>query len=254
MAAKILYKYLDMKGGLAMLEHRNLQFTNATKFNDPFDCHPALFDYSNVPTNKYNWPPAGFLKLQGETDMENLRNNTWICCLSKVYDSLLMWAYYNNHKGICIGLNIDAVVRCCRHLFLGATLPYPAEVRYRDIHQKPDYFKDRPSWDDLLTTKAKEWEHEQEVRLIAHHPSWIRVGQDIPQELYEEKIIDGKEIRYYPPLSVDCFESIYLGVNIFHRNKNKLIRTAKKINPEIKIYQMTTDPKAFRLNEEIIES
>lgn len=37
-----------------MLQNSNLQFTNATRLNDPFDCHPALFNYSNVPTNKYN--------------------------------------------------------------------------------------------------------------------------------------------------------------------------------------------------------
>lgn len=35
MAEKTLYKYLDVNGGLAMLDHHNLQFTNATKFNDP---------------------------------------------------------------------------------------------------------------------------------------------------------------------------------------------------------------------------
>jgi len=44
-----LYKYLDANGGLEMLKHSNLQFTNATKLNDPFDCHPALVDFSNVP-------------------------------------------------------------------------------------------------------------------------------------------------------------------------------------------------------------
>jgi hypothetical protein len=37
-----LYKYLDSNGGLKMLEYSNLQFTNATKLNDPFDCHPAV--------------------------------------------------------------------------------------------------------------------------------------------------------------------------------------------------------------------
>lgn len=47
-----LYKYLDVNGGLAMLKYHNLQFTNASKFNDPFDCHPALFDYSYIPKNK----------------------------------------------------------------------------------------------------------------------------------------------------------------------------------------------------------
>ena len=254
MAEKTLYKYLDVDGGLAMLKHHNLQFTNATKFNDPFDCHPALFDYSNVPATPNNWPPADFLKLKGETDMENLRNSTWICCLSKVYDSLLMWAYYNSHKGICIGLNIEAVLKCCQHKYIGQMYPYPAEVKYRDIHQRFDYFKDFHGWKDFLITKAKEWEHEQEVRLITKDPMWIHAGRDIPQKLYNEELVDGKEIRHYPPLSADCFESVYLGVNIFRQDRDKIIKAAKEFNPEIKIYQMTTDPEAFKLKAEMIES
>ena len=36
-----LYKYLDVNGGLMMLHNSNLQFTNATRLNDPFDCHPG---------------------------------------------------------------------------------------------------------------------------------------------------------------------------------------------------------------------
>lgn len=248
-----LYKYLDVTGGLAMLEHRNLQFTNASKFNDPFDCHPALFDYSHAPINKYNWPPADFLSMKGENDMENLRSSTWMCCLSKVYDSLLMWAYYNNHKGICIGLNVEAVLESCQHGFFGLMYPSVEEVKYKDILQKPDYFKDHPSWIDLWTTKAKAWEHEQEVRLITKDPAWVRAGRDIPNELKDDEIVDGKEIRHYPQLSADCFESVYLGVNILPRNKTKIIKVARILNPNIKIYQMTTDPEAFLLRAKEIE-
>ena len=51
MAEKILYKYLDVNGGLAMLEHHNLQFTNSTKFNDPFDCHPVFEETRNREIN-----------------------------------------------------------------------------------------------------------------------------------------------------------------------------------------------------------
>ena len=36
--------------------------------------------------------------------------------------------------------------------------------------------------------------------------------------------------------------------------KEKIIKVAKKLNPEIKIYQMTIDPDAFRLKEEEVES
>lgn len=42
MGTNRLYKYFDAKGGLAMLEHNNIQFTNATKLNDPFDCNSRL--------------------------------------------------------------------------------------------------------------------------------------------------------------------------------------------------------------------
>jgi hypothetical protein len=237
-----------------MLEHHNLQFTNATKFNDPFDCHPALFDYSNAPTNKYNWPPADFLKLKGETDMENLRNSTWICCLSKVYDSLLMWAYYNNHKGICIGLDKESLLKSCNHKFFGLMFPFAEEVKYKEMLPKPDYFKDHPSWIDLLTTKAKVWEHEQEVRLITKDPAWVHAGQDIPKEFYEDEVVDGKEVRHYPLLAADCFESVYLGVNILPQNKDSVIKAAKKLNSKIKIYQMTLDPETFGLKGESIEN
>ena len=52
------------------------------------------------------------------------------------------------------------------------------------------------------------------------------------------------------PLSSDCFESVFLGVNILPRNKAKIIDAAKKLNPNIEIYQMTLDPEAFRLKGE----
>ena len=40
--SRILYKYLDIVGAKCMIENQNLQFTNASQLNDPFDCHPKL--------------------------------------------------------------------------------------------------------------------------------------------------------------------------------------------------------------------
>lgn len=248
----ILYKYLDANGGLMMLKYHNLQFTNATRFNDPFDCHPALFDYSNVPENKRVWTGTDFVSKMEENQMENLRNSTWICSLSKVCDSLLMWAYYNNHKGVCIGLNMDAVMKSCNYKYFGLMFPFAEEVKYRDVHQKPDYFKDHPSWLDLLLTKSKEWEHEHEVRIITQEPNWVRCGRTIPKEFENEESVDWREERFYPILSPDCFELVYLGVNMLPDNKDKIIKTAKKLNSEIKIYQMIIDPDAFKLKEELL--
>ena len=44
-----LFKYLDVTGALAMLSKGTLQFTNSFYFNDPFDCHPSLVDFSSDP-------------------------------------------------------------------------------------------------------------------------------------------------------------------------------------------------------------
>ena len=105
----LLYKYLDIDGAIMMLHHSNLMYANATTFNDPFDCHPNLIDFSKVPSERCKiWDAAVIEDLESNRYI-NYRNDLWICCLSKVYDSLLMWSYYNKHVGVCIGLNMEYV-------------------------------------------------------------------------------------------------------------------------------------------------
>lgn len=171
MGATILYKYLDADGGLKMLTNSNLQFTNATRLNDPFDCHPSLYDYSQPPISitkeGVELPKNDFLSYVGENNMTNMRNATWICSLSKVHNSLLMWSYYNSHKGLCIGINMEKSRPCLSRImcstYIGAL---ELEVKYEDIIKKPNYFSDhKDNWVYQVSTKAKAWEHEQEVRL-----------------------------------------------------------------------------------------
>jgi hypothetical protein len=49
---------------------------------------------------------------------------------------------------------------------------------------------------------------------------------------------------------------IYLGEHLKEKKnaeaREKIIKAARKCNPDIKIYQMTIDPEAFRLKEEQI--
>lgn len=67
-----------------MIGNQNLQFTNASQLNDPFDCHPKLLDYSSVPERKLQgWIPEEWWKMKEENDALNLRNETWLCSLSK---------------------------------------------------------------------------------------------------------------------------------------------------------------------------
>lgn len=245
-----LYKYLDAEGGLKMLKRGNLQFTNATKLNDPFDCHPALIDFSNVPQEAcIAWSADDMAWLMSGRFKRN-RDNAWICSLSKVYDSMLMWAYYGNHQGVCIGLDMDKTkpyldnIQCS--VFRGAQM---FDVQYKDVIEKPDYFNERIDYYRYqYSTKAKEWEHEQEVRLLLINPSQIFTPMALPYDP-KGKTVDWKEVRAYPKIGGECFDSLYLGIKIDEDKKAEIIKTALTLNPDIKIYQMEIDPKAFRLKE-----
>ena len=249
--SNILYKYLDINGAKCMLGNQNLQFTNASQLNDPFDCHPKLIDYSNVPESKLQgWIPKEWWMKKEENDALNLRNETWICSLSKVYDSLLMWSHYcYNHKGVCIGLDIDKVMQSVPPMFGTIYLkPFVIEVQYRNIIERPDAHQ---SVEDIFLyqwkTKAKEWQYEQEVRLVMQNPSAMYAAFTPEQAKQNKELWDWKETRHYMPLKAECFESIYLGVNIEQTEKEKITQLAKTLNPDIRIYQMEIDTDRFNL-------
>ena len=269
MESKTLYKYLDADGGLTMLYNINLMFTNATQLNDPFDCHPALRDLSATSASiRRGLPGEVFSKLEYQKGLMR-REKSYICSLSKVHDSILMWSYYTKHSGVCIGLDMEKVRQYTKQmtgLFLGCP---ELEVQYRDVVNGPGSIKDSNDFlCYLFATKAKEWQHEQEVRLVAYDPmpTYMRLlpGQYEEESLCEkikhffhrqksiDNIIPWKEVRTFLEIGGECFESLYLGVKIDKKKKEKILEIARKCNPNIKIYQMTTDPEAFKLRAEQI--
>lgn len=250
----LLYKYLDINGAKMMLYHNTLMYANATTFNDPFDCHPCLIDFSKVPSERcIIWDATAIEDLESNRYINN-RNDIWICCLSKVYDSLLMWSYYNKHAGVCIGLNMEQIKKYI-HVGYGMMVTTQArEVKYTDIINKPDYYRNREDFFSYqVFTKAKAWEHEQEMRLYIFRPSPMFMAL-LPHQ-QDRNEFDWKEVRAFIKIGPECFDSIYLGVNISNTDRYRIIRLAKKINPEIKVYQMFPKTNSFnliaRLEEEI---
>ena len=49
-------------------------------------------------------------------------------------------------------------------------------------------------------------------------------------------------------LGGECFEAIYLGAMMSDEDKQSVIHLAKKLNKNIKIYQMDVNPDAFKLD------
>lgn len=249
-----LYKYLDYNGGLMMLSYSNLQFTNATQLNDPFDCHPSLIDFSNVPKEACGSCPPEIIEESRRAPFRRNREQVWICSLSKIHDSILMWSYYSKHKGTCIGLDMEKAKKYLSRMHGRIMIScVEVEVQYKDMVEKPDYFRDTKDFFHYqLSTKAKAWEHEQEVRLFILAPSpTYRVL--LPHQNDKNGPIDWKEVRTFPKIGGECFESVYLGINMHTDEKSKIISAARKLNPDMKIYQMGIDANAFKLNTELIK-
>ena len=248
MVSNLLYKYLDVNEAKMMLQSSNLMYANATTFNDPFDCHPSLIDFSDVPGSVCgNWSEELVSGLS-INKYENIRNNLWICCLSKLYNSILMWSYYNKHEGVCIGLNMDNVAKCIDIRYGMMVCSSGKEVQYKDVVDKANYYRDREDFFNYqVYTKAKAWEHEQEVRLFIYKPSAMYMGL-LPFQR-DKYGFDNKEIRAFVPITPECFESIYLGVKIDTGVKKDIIKLAKNLNPDIKIYQMHVDSSSFSVVE-----
>lgn len=244
----ILCKYLDANGAKEMLKHSNLMYTNATMFNDPFDCHPGLIDFSNVPPETCESWPAKDIEDLHSNKYSNYRDGLWICCLTKKFNSILMWSYYNNHEGVCIGLDMDKVSQCLGAQYGLRVAIEGREVQYKDAIDKPNFYRDKEDFFNYqVYTKAKAWEHEQEVRLFIYEPSPRFMG--LLSQSKSRNMYDNKEQKTFVKLTAECFESIYLGVKISAMDKEDIMQKAKTLNPNIKIYQMEIDAKAFNVIE-----
>lgn len=140
--SNLLYKYLDINGAKMMLHYRNLMYANATTFNDPLDCHPSLIDFSNVPEEECKTWPADTIESLRKNKHNLIREKIWICCLSKLYNSILMWSYYNKHEGVCVGLNMDKVAKYLNPMLGQMVITKGFDVQYTDIVNKPNYYRD----------------------------------------------------------------------------------------------------------------
>ncbi len=230
----VLFKYLDSDGGKAMLENETLKFTPASQLNDPYDCH-------HVSPVKVDYP--GF---QVEIDLNAVFEHIGICSLSSDPLNILMWSYYNGHKGLCLGVNMNTAgtmigyhqnvnrVVCIKKVTYQETLPIldPLDVVPRNFQDKAfvdNSEKAQRAINKFLSTKTKKWEHENEYRLI------LRGEMDV------SKIAMAKIDSL-----IDC---IYLGCRFPADKAPYILNIAKARN--LKVYQtrLSSDGETMNCTE-----
>ena len=198
----VLYRYLSVgRDSLDIFRRGRLWFSDPGRFNDPFDILPAfkkqgerLRAVLESDREQAYWSDfslaggrAAFLKatdpmleqilakrlrkLQAKFHRD-LCKRFWVTCLSELHKRLLMWSYYGDcHRGICVGLNPRYI-------------PVPPDKGYR---RKVSYRRKRVAFDPsnaarIALSKAREWKHEREWRLVMATEDLIPGKRPIPRQ------------------------------------------------------------------------
>jgi len=234
-----LYKYIDLSGGIALIENKTFKFSNPKDFNDPFDLYEELIDFSQqkiipkvsmsrkekrkvetlsdktrIKTLKYEW--------------KKIKNDFGISCFSRTYKNILMWSHYaQKHTGICIGFYVDA------NLLLNDSI-FALGVKYEnDFEPLPFDALDKDklliSATQYLSLKAIFWKYEEEIRLISF--SYFKYNKD---EFL--KFVKYAEIR-----------EVYFGLRTSENDKVKVKKLFSKDRIKPKFFEMTPTENKFEI-------
>jgi len=151
----ILYKYKPFNvWALDIIVNNELYLADPKELNDPMDCAILI-------------------------DEKREELPTAICSLSKKNNDYLMWSHYaDGHKGICLKLNYDNIIKAIEVENQKATqrktvyleeVNYCSEKEYRkNVNNmrtdRGDIIIDKKN--TLLKIKTNNFKHEKEIRLI----------------------------------------------------------------------------------------
>jgi hypothetical protein len=189
----ILYKYYRIDERFkSLLKNSEVWFSDPLGFNDPYDCN-LVIDSTNTYDEIFNHLKDIRVRREDELKKQGLdlsdehiektadywsknpdrleeslkRNqlfeiqNKGMTCFSKSDKIFLMWSHYaDSHKGACLTFDIEKD----KDFFW---LPYIVE--YPDTYPKINFVKEKDihkRYKHVLAMKSKDWEYEQEVRIV----------------------------------------------------------------------------------------
>ncbi len=163
-----------------------LWFSDPSDFNDPYDCNmecgvdcseKEIYEFFIDMNLKQNlgfterWMgnrtkqlfnnPSEAHRFAKDGDLKTI-SQLGVCCFSQKDDALLMWSHYaDKHKGICLSFDVSKD----KSVFGGQIF----QVEYPEKYPIYNYPCDQgkfSSYRFLIATKSKDWEYENEVRLV----------------------------------------------------------------------------------------
>ncbi len=162
---------------------------------------------------------SNYLK-QYYKDILDAKKLVRICSLSKNYDNPLLWTHYaDEHKGICIALEVPT-----------SSVWYKMPVNYSSSPPSLNNKIKHQDWvNTIFSTKSDFWSYEQEVRYIRNC----------------SKTKSGQPKKEYLPIKI---LTIYLGVRMPRETQDSIRRLIKKINPNINVEKLKRADLSFWIN------
>lgn len=160
-----------------------------------------------------------------------------VFCSTVNYNNLLMWAHYaDQHRGAVVefspSLEKDSPFLASKEILYSTVRP----LLYRDpsalvMHALTVSEQDAVTrmFDELLYTKSTDWAYEREYRLC--------IMNCIPDD------VEYKTLTFYP----EELTAMYLGCRMDHDHKRFAASLARKLNPNINMYEACVAPREFGL-------
>lgn len=253
----VIYEYRKInKYTIENIIKSELHFTHPSKFNDFSDCSVNL-DYSRINNNQNfeelinNNPkyrdlsninpqeiPNHIKYFQGNEDSPFL-----VSCFSEVNNDILMWSIYaDNHRGICLGFEIDennfkdifSILNL--NIFLKKVKYQSQKVKQCDMCNEDE----RNNMENFVLTKYKGWQHEREWRFLL-----------FDADLNENDKNKGRNIKFKKTF----LKQIIFGIKTSHENMNLIKNIIQKHYIEsganVDFYNAIEDEKNFLINIDI---
>lgn len=254
----IVYKYRNWKNGFHrnILLHNEIYLASPKEFNDPFDCRISenfsslseeqLVTYFSIISNRENGTKDKVVdpykiysdrnSIQNHRDLINFQNqDTYygILSLGLSWHSILNWSHYAEcHRGFCVGFDLKKLQET-GFFHKGDKVCYVQN--YPCIVPKADKTNEESRENAFIKThtKAKDWEREEEYRLLRHF---------LPNKpLDSDRLIK---------ITDSVFAEVILGICISDDDKKEIIRICK--NKNIPVYQAKKKEFKFEIDRELI--
>ena len=202
---KLLYHYTTVDKAIKILTSGRLLFSPQSRMNDLYEANRMLSSPGHSSAPDYCLFEEEYKKYkQISLVCDNLSiNKSYL----RGFNILPMWAHYaDSGNGVCFVLSRNAIIKRCRK-----KNAIPKAVRYSpEYHPSIDFHSDNPQeeilkrMDAWFFKKAKEWEYEQEYRIMKKNENkeqcqGLKTSRAIKAIIYARLGSSGQEVPENTP-------------------------------------------------------